>query len=84
VAQENDAEERHEIFTGGQLGISLELVGGFPQTVFKLFNVPELVVIYGKLSREGFSLRSEGSCAEFYFLSLIWRALYPPLRLLDT
>ena len=56
VAQENDAEHRHEIFAGGQLGIRPELVGGFPQAVFKLFNVLELVVIYEKISREGICL----------------------------
>jgi len=39
VAQKDQAKHRHGIFGGGEPGIGAQLVGGFPQFVFKLLEV---------------------------------------------
>ena len=39
VAQEDEAEHRHGVFGGGELGVGAQLVGGFPEFVFELLDV---------------------------------------------
>ena len=42
VAQEDDAQHRHTIFAGGQLGIGAEIVGGIPEIGFQMLNIGEV------------------------------------------
>ena len=48
VAQEDDAEHRHGVFAGGQLGVGAELVGSLPEAGgrFRSFVVLGYVAIY--------------------------------------
>ena len=39
VAEEDDAQDGHEVVAGGELGIGAEIVGGFPEVGFELLEV---------------------------------------------
>jgi hypothetical protein len=43
VPEEDDAEHRHAVFAGGELGVGAEVVGGLPQIGFELFDGGERI-----------------------------------------
>ena len=43
MARKNDAQYRHAVFTGGQLGVGAEIIGSLPEAGFKLFDISELI-----------------------------------------
>jgi hypothetical protein len=46
VAQEDQAQHRHRVFGGGELGIGAQLVCGLPQFVFELLHVHALFSLF--------------------------------------
>ena len=46
VAQEDQAQHRHRVFGGGELGVGAQLVSGFPQFVFELLHVHALFSLF--------------------------------------
>jgi hypothetical protein len=45
VAQKDQAEHRHRVFGGGELGVGAQLVGGLPEFVFELLHVHSIVLV---------------------------------------
>ena len=71
VAQEDDAEDRHAVFAGGQLGIGPELVGGSPEAVFELFDVLKLILGHSTIPEKLITPRS-------YSSTLDWQSEFDP------
>lgn len=49
VAEEDDAEHRHEVVAGGELGVGAEVVRGLPEVGFELVDVLEGAAVHGRV-----------------------------------